>query len=209
MEFYAVADKPMSPQEFERELLENKNVIYAINLKRADLVSEILQSVGDNKEVITNQYPLHQAAQYGTVEIVTILLNWGIGIDSQNKSGLTPIQIAIKHGKYDIFTLLLSKGANVNTDGYLGKTALHAAAKTEDSRFLTDILLKVKEVSINAVDYQGQTPLHIAAHYNEYDNMKILIDNGADKTLGDHGGKTALDYNKILQDQRSIALLQF
>ena len=50
---------------------------------------------------------------------------------------------------------------------------------------------------MNAVDAEGKTPLIYAASYNDDERdeiYRILVEKGADETIKDHVGRTALDY---------------
>lgn len=211
MELYYTTDASQmqiqSPEECEKKVLHYKNVRYAIEVKNPDLVRKVLQSVGDDKEVIIKQKPLHLAAECGAVEIAGILLDWGLDMNTKGESYTLPLHVAIKHDKYDIFTFLLSRGADVHARGYGDKGAIHVAAKNSDTRYLQDVLLK--GASVDMLDGDGQTALHVAAYYNDKPNMKILLNKGIDKATQDIYKKTALDYNKKhWTDPESIVLLQ-
>jgi ankyrin repeat protein len=47
-----------------------------------------------------------------------------------------------------------------------------------------------------------------AAYYNSYDAPEILVRYGADKTIEDRYGNTALDYAKQFEYTRMISLLK-
>jgi uncharacterized protein YukE len=46
---------------------------------------------------------------------------------------------------------------------------------------------------VNARNNRGWTPLHIAAYWNRKDIAKLLLENGANPTVGDSSGKTPKD----------------
>ena len=56
-------------------------------------------------------------------------------------------------------------------------------------------------------DYLNRTPLICAVENQAYDTCRILLDYGADLTLKDANGKTALDYAIELEDEKLIEML--
>ena len=68
---------------------------------------------------------------------------------------------------------------------------LHQAAKLEESEY---ILVMVKtSVDINAIDKDGNTALHKAADNTFGENVKILLELGADKNIKNKIGQLPLD----------------
>lgn len=55
--------------------------------------------------------PLHFAAKYGHVEIVTMLLMKGARVNVSNDDGITPLRLALQEGHLAIVTALQEKGA--------------------------------------------------------------------------------------------------
>jgi len=87
---------------------------------------------GDNS---TNWYrnhhgntALHIAALQGYMNIVEILLDIGIDINSKNNNGNTALHVAAIHGNMNIVEILLDRGADINSKDNDGQTALHEAA---------------------------------------------------------------------------------
>ena len=64
--------------------------------------------------------PLHHAAGYGSVEIVTLLLDAGADVNAKNRRGSTPLFWAIDDEAK--VRLLLSRGATVNHQQVEGRT---------------------------------------------------------------------------------------
>ncbi len=61
---------------------------------------------------------------------------------------------------------------------------------------------------VNCKDVTGNTPLHIAAQNGHADFVRLLLESGADKTIKNNFGKTALDIAKEKSYQAIIDLLQ-
>ena len=54
----------------------------------------------------------------------------------------------------------------------------------------------------------GLTPLMFAARYNKVDILKYLLENGADKTIKDDKGKTALKYAELSNSTEALNFLK-
>ena len=75
--------------------------------------------------------PLHLAADGGSVEVASALLDAGAPPSARNGSGLTPLHIAALMGRVDVARLLLARGADpVASDGG-GKAPAEYAADAE------------------------------------------------------------------------------
>ena len=60
-------------------------------------------------------------------------------------------------------------------------------------------------VSVNVADVDGRTPLHLAALHGNLATVSMLLDCGADFTLRDRFGRTAVD--EALQSNNRVCLL--
>lgn len=58
---------------------------------------------------------------------VKLLLTAGVGTETVNRNGNTPLAEATKWGRLEIVSLLLEAGANPNAENYRGETPLDAA----------------------------------------------------------------------------------
>ena len=73
---------------------------------------------------------LHCAARYNTNEtvvIVNMLQEAGIGLDTQNKEGCTPVMLAAMHNSFRVLSALLHHGADFAIKSDAGKIALDYA----------------------------------------------------------------------------------
>lgn len=95
----------------------------------------------------------------------------------------TPLILAISWAS-DIATVkaLIKNGANVNLVNSNGDAALHKASTEQDVDFVK-MLLKAK-ANVNVQDNTDLlTPLHWAAMGGLEDNVRELVDNGADSNV--------------------------
>jgi ankyrin repeat protein len=98
---------------------------------------------------------------------------------------------------------LIEQGADVNYKDKDGFTPLHNALNLPSQIETARYLLKVG-ADINAQTYKEKwTPLHFAVSNsigNEFDDViRMLLDAGADQTLKDSDGRTAMDIYLDLQ----------
>jgi len=95
-----------------------------------------------------------------------------------------------------IVSELLGRGASPNQKGPDGTTPLHKASKTaytdEHTLRLLALLVEAK-ADVNARDDQGATALMDAARAKRAPVARFLLDRGADSSLKDCAGQTALD----------------
>lgn len=99
-------------------------------------------------------------------------------------------------------TLFLESGFDINS-GSDDRTALHAAANSSVPAIATWLLQHGADV--NARARMGRTPLHLAAERNMSSRIvDLLIEAGADLTMKDDQGLTALDV-AILHKKTAVA----
>ena len=73
-----------------------------------------------------------------------------------------------------------------------GATPLHVASAKGYLRVI-EILLVQRGVNVNAVDNDGWTPLHAAAHWEQEEACKLLVQHGADFGAQTFSGQTPYD----------------
>ena len=94
---------------------------------------------GANVNYIEGKWtPIHLAAEYGTSEIINLLLKKGANINDITFFGKTPLMVANMLMKYDNVKFLIEKGADVNIKDEQGKTALLYAPTLEIVKLLLD-----------------------------------------------------------------------
>ncbi|KAG6991162.1 hypothetical protein G7Y79_00056g090430 [Physcia stellaris] len=142
--------------------------------------------------------PIHSAAQYGTPEILDLLLGYvkqTCDLDLRDKDGNTALHLAIKAGDPDNAKMLLKKGADLTihvVDGF-GRTPIHSAAQYGAPEILDLLLGYVKQTcDLDLRDKDGNTALHLAIKAENSDNAKILLKKGANFTMLNSFGESAL-----------------
>lgn len=114
-----------------------------------------------NSKDLSWRTPLHEAASWGSLPIVEMLLSHDAHIDAQTRKGQTPLYLSILQDHFSVAELLVKKGANLqilNTNKRW--TALHLAAWA-GSLVIVEILIS-NGADIDAQDRQGYTAQHFA-----------------------------------------------
>jgi ankyrin repeat protein len=114
-----------------------------------------------------------------------------LSLNSQNSTGVTPLILAIQSGQVQVVELLLRLGAEVNVPDGSKRTPLHHAALLDAVHILC-LLLQVQDAKINFEDANNATPLHVAASAGLIDNVKMLVETGADCNAADKQRRTPL-----------------
>jgi ankyrin repeat protein len=122
-----------------------------------------------------------------------------INLDASSDNGDTALMIASYTGNQAAVAALLDKDAEVNKPGW---TALHYAAAIGNCEIIT--LLLDKFAYIDAESPSKSTPVMMAARAGQLAAVKLLVEAGADATLGNAQGLSATDL-AIANDHQEIA----
>jgi ankyrin repeat protein len=117
---------------------------------------------------------LHRAAYTKQPQIVELLLDAGVPIDSLDRNEETAIEIAAERGDREMVAVLLSRGATVS---------IHVAAAIGDLQTIADYLLTGGDPNLRLGSGYGCPPLFVAAAHDRIDAAKLLIKAGAQMNL--------------------------
>lgn len=136
--------------------------------------------------------PLHWAAARAQLEAVRLLVGLGVKINTANEVGYTPLMVAARHGFTAVAELLLEHGADVNAHTNDGTTALMFAAGYASN---PDVLGTLAGAGASLEDRRedGATALMWAAGAGRLQNVRALIELGANAQVVDDSGRTAAD----------------
>lgn len=160
---------------------------------------------------------LHQAAGNGDLPMIELLLSAGAEVDNRGGTA-TPLATAAAARQLDATRRLIGAGADVNRAGELGRPPLWYAIDVDGPNTLPIVeLLLEKGANINFKSatefshvYQTSvvtgdvnkrveiggcdvSALHQAARWRHVDVVELLLRRGADSTIKDPRGRTALD----------------
>ncbi len=136
--------------------------------------------------------PLLHAMEHNQVGTALVLIEAGANVRARSLSGMSPLHAALFHGDTNLFFAIEKRGARLDTvDPVSGWTPLHHASFSQRPEVLQ--LLIGRGYPINATNRGGVGPLHIAAGRARLDLVQVLATNGADLTLVNGRGNTALE----------------
>jgi ankyrin repeat protein len=115
---------------------------------------------------------------------------------------------AARAGNEAELTRLIGLGGNVNwhNPNEYGYTGLMIATLFGHEGCVR-LLLAAEAIEVNAKRSDDRTALHIAAHWGYLAIAKRLLEGGADPTLRDKYGRTALDWARQHGNSEVVALL--
>jgi uncharacterized protein len=139
------------------------------------------------------QVGLTLSLQLGAMRVFEVLLmSPQLDVNFSNPQGETPLMIAAIKGNLDAAKILIERKAAVNRPGW---TPLHyAASGTTDQQVDMVALLLEHFAYIDAASPNASTPLMMAAQYGPADAARLLLREGADSTLKNKLGLTAVDF---------------
>ncbi|RMJ19326.1 hypothetical protein CDV36_000971 [Fusarium kuroshium] len=124
---------------------------------------------------------------------LSLLLTNGADINLAGHDQLTPLQLAAQKGADEIVHLLLNNGADVNIASLNNDPPLSLAIAGLCS--LTTIQAMLDQgADPNAAGNLGKRPLHAAATFSRMDVLELLISRGAQFSMKDGNGRSALMY---------------
>lgn len=190
-------------------------LVIAVNehdLKKVKLI--INDSEYKIDELDSNQNtPLNLAVHNDDIEISKVLINNGADINIQNNIKDSPYLYAGAEGRTEILREMLKKAQpDLSKHNRFGGNALIPAAEKGHIENVK-MLLEHGQEDINYQNVFGYTALIEVVALRESnqvykDIIKILLEYGADQTLRDNSGKTALDYVIQKNDIELIKLLR-
>jgi len=165
---------------------------------------------------------LHEASRNNHIEVVKLLLDNGIDLNLRNSNGRTALHEACRNNHIEVFKELINRGADIHiTDNYnenplnysisnhhfeiikiiLDKginfsnkdlSLIFLMAINDGDIDLIKTLIHKGTIDINYKDEYSGTYLHFAISNNNFEIVKLLIENGADINAMDCYGITPL-----------------
>lgn len=164
----------------------------AVQLNNAAGVQSLLQRGFDPNTVEPERGDsgLILALREKAMRVFDVLLDApGINLEIRTRNGDTALMLAAFKGNRPAVEALLAKGAEINQTGW---TALHYAA-TSGNNDIVQLLLD-HFAYIDAESPNKTTPIMMAARSGHILTVKLLLEEGADATLKNDAGMTAIDF---------------
>lgn len=178
------------------------------------VIALLEKGVGINEPTTTEEskaVPLHVAVLHGQAHIVPELIKRGADLNRRDEEKhCTPLIIATILKEEWIVKQLIKARADAKSLSQEGRSALYIAAEKGDTGILR-ILIQDCGLGVNdpcTIEQQRSTPLHIAALFNHAHAVQLLLQLGADPTVTDSFGKTALDIAEESDSGSALAVLE-
>lgn len=177
----------------------------AVGVDNADTVKELLARGFDpNTKSEAGQVALFLAMREDSPKVAAALLaSPALNVDATNSVGETPLMMAALKGRTEWAKKLIERGAKVQKPGW---SPVHYAATGPSTELL--VMLLDRGADINALAPNLNTPLMLAARYGPEENVKLLLQRGANKKLINDRNLSAADMARTAERPTLLPLLQ-
>ncbi len=149
------------------------------------------------------EYALILAFREPRLKAARVLIGWpNLNAEVRSAQDESPLMLAALHGLLAECQGLIERGADVNKPGW---APLHYAA-TNGHLAVMQLLID-ESAYLDAESPNGSTPLMMAAHYGTPSAVKLLLESGADPTLKNNLGLSAIDFAHQANRVESAAII--
>ncbi len=159
-------------------------IMYAVGFKCSDYKADLIRSLGGKVQKVEAN------ARHSPLAIAKFLLEKGVNVNVQDKSGDTPLYMVIRNNLSALVSLLIQYGADVDQAYDQGETPLSLAAYGGNPEIVG--LLISAGAKVNVKDHAGNTPLITAFLDPNLDVVEKLLGAGANVNTANADGETPL-----------------
>lgn len=135
---------------------------------------------------------IHRAVYFfNSVDMIKFLLAHGADVNSQTRSGITPLMLATSP---EIFSFLMKHGADVYAEDQQRRNVLLWQTTLSNSLAIIKVLVEQYHFNVNQTDEAGRSPLMRAVERGSLEAAKYLVTSGANVNAVDNEGHNALFY---------------
>lgn len=172
----------------------------AIEENNIDKVKKLIQEGIDvNEKNISDFTPLFAAEN---IEIAKILIENGADVNLKGRSGMIPLTLFCEFSNEELVEFHIKNKADVNSKDNNNITPLMVTTNKNIA-----LMLIQNEADINARNYCGETTLMMTVYDNNFDMVKLLLENNVDLTIKDDNGDDVFSY--ITSDEMKNLLLSY
>lgn len=165
------------------------DLIRSKNLEAIKFVIENGADVNDS----SMEYPIHAAAEIGSVEVIALLIKYGADFNAVTENGDTLMHVAAsKNNNMRLIKYLRESGFDLNARNHVNqKTPLMISL--ENRKACVTRYLVNAGVNLEDVDKDGRTALHHCVRQREsLERLEFLLQSGANVNAKDFKGETPL-----------------
>ena len=181
-----------------------EDFFHAIEVDDAASVQRLLNRGFDPNSVDSKGQPALLLALRRPAKAVAQLLiaHPDTRVEVRSDKDESPLMLAALKGQMELCAQLVARDADVNKPGW---APLHYAATSGDAKIVQFLLEHY--AYIDAESPNGSTPLMMAAMYGSSEAVKVLLDAGADTSIKNALGLTALDFAQKAHREDAVALI--
>jgi ankyrin repeat protein len=165
-------------------------LLQAIYKGNAPVIQFLIQSGADTNVKDSNGItPLVAAVESKDVKTAEFLVKGGADVNVENSAGKFLILVAYETNRIDVFNILVSGKARLN-ELFSGNSILHMAASANRISFLSSLIKGAADLNVRNID--NKTAVMLASEKGYGNSVRTLASGGADLSLKDSLGETAL-----------------
>jgi ankyrin repeat protein len=189
--------------------LPNISKLFLSLCQKGEIASvEFLLSKGINANIIdsiTQDSTLHIAIENNNYQLVKLLVNNNVDINSRNKIGTSPLLLAFEKSSIQIISLLLDVGANIEDKDNLGREVILYAACNKSPTPLKYLIEQLNFPINERMNQNGTTVLHYAAANSSNETLAYIdILTYIDINLPDKKNRIPFHYAAAFGDKEVI-----